>query len=816
MKRELANEFRVRICGTEEWKPFSIPGSVMSAYHEAGVIEDPYDRMNEYAVRKFLKQDFEIKGTFTVSREELEKENLEIVFSRVDTVADFYINDHFLGHGENMHRSYLYTCGEWLVEGVNTIRICLYSAEKFIQNYPVSKGREIHMANTGTLHGEQYLRKAHCMFGWDWGPILPDAGIYGGIEFWAYDGAKLESTLVRQTHQKQQVVLSLNTSVSEHGQKNYEISYELVGPDGSAVVEQTTDTTLVITEPELWWPNGYGKQPLYHLNVYLNSDSGLQKKSYTIGLRELKISQDEDEWGKEFAFWVNGVKIFARGADYIPEDCFYSKITRQVLERNVRAAVFANFNCLRIWGGGYYPTDEFYELCDQAGIIIWQDLMYACNIYDINDAFIANIQEEARENLIRFRNHPSLGMICGNNEMEIAWLEWKDMQDHAPSLKRDYLMQFEYYLAKVVKETAPDTFYWPSSPSSGGSFDDPGDENRGDSHYWDVWHGQKPFTEYQKHFFRFCSEFGFQSFPSMKTIESFTVKEDRNMFSKVMESHQKNPSANGKILYYLSETFRFPKNLEQTVFLSQIMQGYAIKSAVEHWRRNRGRCMGSIYWQFNDNWPVASWASMDYYGRYKALHYMAKEFYAPLAGSIQREKTCCNFWISNETKQTRNLEIEIYLKDCNFEVLSRKKMQIQVDKLSSVCVAQEDYEELVAGREDKVFAVMKYRDMDDPDREIKSEFELFVPMKYFELEEPNLWIERENETSILLHADSFVPYCMLEALETDVVMSKNAFSILSSEPVRIELEKPGDSAEGVTDLANLEYRIYDIFHSYEH
>ncbi len=812
VKKVMNDQFRIRIAGKDQWYPFSIPGSAMTAFVEQGVIPDPFDGMNEYEVKEFLRNDFEIEGILKVTPEEYRHQNLELVFHGVDTLADIYVNDKKLGHVENMHRSYVFPCKEWIKEGENKLSVKFFSALEFIESRKPAKGREITMANTGTLLGEQYLRKAHCMFGWDWGPQLPDCGIYGNIEFIAYGEAKLGETLIRQAWTREQVTLLLSTEISGGTDSKAEICYRVLDPEGVCLYHGT-ETEIPIEKPELWWPNGYGKQPLYSVEAILNiPGEEPQKKIYTIGLRRLTVSQEEDQWGKEFAFLVNGVKIFARGADYIPDDCFYPKITREVLKRDVEAAVYANFNSLRVWGGGYYPSDDFYELCDKYGIILWQDFMYACNVYDLDDAFIENIVEEAKDNLIRFRNHPCLGLICGNNEMEVAWLEWKDMKDHAPSLKKDYLLQFEYYLANAVAEYAPDVFYWPSSPSSGGSFDDPGDENRGDSHYWDVWHGQKPYTEYRKHFFRFCSEFGFQSLPSIKTIEAFTKEEDRNLFSRVMESHQKNPAANGKILYYLSETFRYPRNLENLVFLSQVIQGYAIKSGVEHWRRNRGRCMGSIYWQFNDNWPVASWSSMDYYGRYKALHYMAREFYAPVAGSIEREGTVCRFWISNETTEPCQIKGRITLKTLDFEVLDQLPVSETIDSLSAACIFTKDYQSLIEGRDDSVFVMMEYQYGEE--QQSREEWEVFVPVKYLKLEDPELQLTVNAKNQLELTAKAFAPYCMLEDKKADRILNKNVFAVTAASPVTLELCKTENALEPDA-MDSHQWKIYDVYHTYE-
>lgn len=802
-QRELKEHFQMRVSGTADWYPMTVPGSAMESFVKAGRLPDPYYGTNEYGVRDFFRNDFDIRGVFEASEEECERAHVELVFHGIDTVGDVFLNGIFLGHVENMHRIYRFSVKEVLQPGENLLEIHLQSPITFVEAYQPEKGREIHMVNVGSMKGAQYIRKPHCMFGWDWGPQLPDVGIFRKITLCSWEKVRLLETYVRQEHGEKEVKLRFETKL-EGEKERASVIYELSDPEGN-LLYRGEKPEVCVENPKLWWPCGSGEQPLYMLKISLSGERDEEEWRERIGLRTVTVSREEDQWGEEFAIVVNGVKIFAKGADYIPDDCFYSRITREILERDVKAAVFANFNCLRVWGGGFYPSEEFFDLCDEYGILIWQDLMYACNIYELTPEFIENIQAETRDNLLRIRNHASLALICGNNEMETAWVEWKAVEGHAPSLKRDYLLQFEYILPEVVRKTAPDTFYWPSSPSSGGSFDCPGDENRGDCHYWDVWHGQLPFSEYLKHYFRFCSEFGFQSLPSMKTIETFTEEKDRNLFSKVMESHQKNGAANGKILYYLSETFRYPKDLSGLVFLSQILQGYAMKAAVDHWRRNRGRCMGSIYWQFNDNWPVASWSSMDYYGRYKALHYMARSFYAPVAGSIQKEGAAMSFWISNESMDKTAVTARMTLKTLEFTVLDETELSAEVPPLTAKCLLTRDFSELILGREDRVFVVVEYEYQSRGKVRKEKEFEIFVPMKHLELEDPSVQVEAADE-KIRLTAKSFVPYCMVEGTERDLIFDKNVVSITGKEGEELLCQEEKISRE--------ELRIYDVYHTY--
>jgi beta-mannosidase len=678
----LNGNWKMRELSQSHWLDAQIPGSVMSTLIANGKIGDPFWRDNEYEARELFRKDYEFQREFTLSKEIYEKDKLELVCYGLDTLAEIYVNDVLLAKADNMHRTWIFDCKSLLNLGENQIRVIFRAPITYMESYVPEEDKKIHFVATGCMENNQYLRKAHCMFGWDWGAQIPDAGIWRDIELVAYSDVKLHDVEIIQYHHKSGVELEINTELEILKDSAYTLEYTLISPEGKTVTSSVAASndknshTISVEHPQLWWPNGYGEQPLYHLTVAVkNTDKESDRKEFTLGLRTLTVSQEKDQWGSEFAFQINGIKIFARGADYIPEDTVYSNITPDRIEYLIDSCVRANYNCLRVWGGGYYPSDTFFELCDRYGIIVWQDLMYACNVYDLTREFEENIIEETKDNVRRIRHHASLGLWCGNNEMETGWNGWPDFKNHSQQLRADYIKQFEYILPRTVEETDDRTFYWPSSPSSGGCFDSPDDENRGDVHYWAVWHGLKPFEDYRNYYFRFCSEFGFQSFPSIKTVNSFTEESDRNIFSKVMESHQKNGSANGKILYYLSENFLYPKDFSDLLYVSQILQGIAIKFGVEHWRRNRGRCMGSLYWQVNDSWPVASWASIDYYGRWKALHYMAKNFYAPLAGNLSRTGNVVEAHIQNEKLEEKKCSVTISLKNMDFTELHKAEFE---------------------------------------------------------------------------------------------------------------------------------------------
>lgn len=700
----------------------NIPGSVLSAATENGILENPYYRMNEYKTRDFLLQDFIFYRTFYLDKQE--GYTYELCCDGIDTVADIYINGTLVKKVKNMHLRYQTECSGILKNGGNKLEIHFHSAIKYIEDYIPEPGKEIHFTACGAMDRNQYIRKAHSMFGWDWGPQLPDMGIWRDIYIRGVKIANLGSLKTSQKHENGEAEVLAEAFVklaggeectlaeAEADMPGLAVNYKLFTPDGKEI--PFIDGKFKVTDPLLWWPNRYGKQPLYTVKAQLfYGNEVLDEKECRIGLRTLTISQEKDMWGEEFAFCVNGIKIFAKGANYIPEDCIYKRITKERIYNLLETAKECGFNCIRVWGGGYYPPEDFYNYCDENGLIVWQDFMYACNIYELTEEFKESIIAETKDNARRLRNHASLGLWCGNNEMESAWDHWGGFCDHPETLRQDYLSMFEDIIPEALRSEDDVTFYWPSSPSSGGSFNNPDSDDMGDRHYWDVWHGEKPFSDYGNYYFRFCSEFGFQAFPCMETIKAFTIKEDLNIFSEVMESHQKNGTANAKILHYISENFLYPKDFKSLVYISQVLQGIAIKEGVEHWRRNRGRCMGSIYWQLNDNWPVVSWASIDYYGRWKALQYMARHFYADILGSLEpAEDFKYTPYVQNETFVCSETEVIIYVKDMDGNILYKKTANIKCSPLSASSMETICLKDIIMENERKVFidAFFKHSD----------------------------------------------------------------------------------------------------------
>jgi beta-mannosidase len=806
---DLNGTWKLRRTDETEWIEAKVPGSVVNDWLNAGKMADPFYRDNEDRCLEMADYDYEYQREFEVEPSLLEYDHLQLCCEGLDTLAEIKLNDNLLGNTDNMHRIYEWEIKPIIHSGTNIIHIVFHSPLKYIaekqKQQPTWGGAE-------SVAGFQHLRKAHYMFGWDWGPMIPDLGIWRNISIKGYRRGKLDDLYITQNHLPNQVSLDLRVRKVQWSPKPLTIAAEITGPDGRVVVAcvETSDDEsrlrMEIDQPELWWPNGYGKQPLYQVEVSLKDGPAiLDSRQMTIGLRTLTVKRNIDQWGESFAFEINGIAIFAMGANYIPEDSLLSRCGREKTERLIRDCVAANFNCLRVWGGGIYCEDYFYDLCDRYGLIVWQDLMFACAVYVMTGEFAANIQKEAEDNIKRIRHHACLGLWCGNNEMELAWVDW-DFPKTA-QLRADYVKQFEIILPEVAKETDPNTFYWPASPSSGGGFEDPNNENRGDVHYWDVWHGLKPFTDYRRFYFRFVSEFGFQSFPGLKTVESFTAPEDRNIFSYIMEKHQKNQAANGKILYYLSANFKYPKDFDSLLYISQILQAEAIKYGVEHWRRNRGRCMGTLYWQLNDCWPVASWSGIDYYGRWKALHYFAKRFFAPVLLSACEAGTNISLHITNDGLNPVQGEIRWRLRDHSSTVLEAGTLKVRIAALTSEKCLELDFGDRLPGMARRRESYLEYM-LTVNGVCVSSGNVLFVKPKHFEWMDPRLETrleEKDDHYIVSVTAKALAKYVELQLEEADCRFSDNYFDISAGQTKTVLIRK--DSLPRELDPVELEKRL---------
>lgn len=737
--------------------PAEVPGSVYHDLLAAGRIPDPFYRDNETEALKLMEYDFHYSRAFQADGELLDCGAVLLRCEGLDTLAAVYINGAEAGRADNMHRTWEFDVKDLLREGENNIAVHFASPTKFIRESYAADPAD---GTADAMEGFPSLRKAHCMFGWDWGPRLPDAGIWRDISLIGVDTARIRDVLVKQFHEDGRAALEIDTHIIRLTDAPAEVRVSVTAPDGTVLTGAGETCQIEVPDPWLWWPAGYGGQPLYRVEAELVSGgTRLDGWSRRIGLRTMTVSRVKSEHGESFSHCVNGVDVFAMGMDYIPEDNLLPRVTPERTRRLLEDARAANVNTIRVWGGGYYPDDYFYDICDELGLLVWQDFMFACAVYNLTDAFEETITAEFVDNIRRLRSHPSLALWCGNNEME--QFAGSGLWIRAMRQKSDYIKMFQYIIPKVLKAEDPQAFYWPSSPSSGGDFDEPGDPSRGDVHDWDVWHGLKPFTDYRNYLFSYVSEFGFQSFPCMETIESFTLPEDRNVFSYIMEKHQRNAAANGRIVTYLSQNYLYPATLDKLVYASQLLQAQAMQYGVEHWRRNRGRCMGAVIWQLNDCWPVASWAGIDYFGRWKALQYYAKRFFAPVLVSCHEEglvnqedisvntehidpRKTARLNVSNETMEAFAGRIDWSLRRPDASVVEEGSFDAAVPALAAVWLPEQDFTKY--GPYDCYYA---YRLTDRAGRTVGEGSVLFCAPKHFRFQDPALTVRLEGNEAVV-------------------------------------------------------------------
>jgi beta-mannosidase len=608
-----------------------LPGDVITALIDSKIIPHPYKDRNELELQWVNQLDWILEKNLEIPDI---SGSLKVFHAEVlDTVARVELNGREIGRSDTMFVPARFPLEESLKEGTNNFKIYLDSAERTAcdraEEYPYAVPTQT--APVQSPH-RNFLRKVQCHSGWDWGPCLMTAGVYNAIELNFSDifldkfHFDLDSTGNSWTVRIQGDILSGKN-------QNAELRMTLAGTE---LVEdmpltkgrQALERTLRVESPDLWWPNGEGKQALYPLKITL----GREEKTLKIGFRTIEVINQEDETGLSMFFRVNGRDIFAKGANWIPTDALPSGQDDSKLKNLLESSVKVHMNMLRVWGGGQYESEDFYNLCDELGLLIWQDFMFACSLYPTDKGFLQSVDQEVRTQILRLKNHACLALFCGNNE-DVGALTWyEESRKNRDLYLIDYDRLNEGVIAKAVSELAPGHKWWPSSPSAGeGDYSDCWhDDSRGDMHYWSVWHEGKPFESYYDILPRFCSEFGFQSFPSFNMVRDYAGEEEWNVTSPVMMHHQKNEKGNEIIISTLSRYFRFPQSFKDFLYLSQVQQAWAIQTAVEYWRGNRPTCMGALYWQLNDNWPVASWASIDYSGAWKLLHYSAARFFAPL------------------------------------------------------------------------------------------------------------------------------------------------------------------------------------------
>jgi beta-mannosidase len=673
-----------------DWRPAEVPGCVHLDLLHNKLIPDPFYRDNEAKLQWIENADWEYRSTIDATTAMLGHRRIELVFEGLDTYAEVWLNDKQVLIADNMFREWRVDVKPYLKAGANTLRVVFPSpiraAAKVAATDPWRE--KTHTAE------KTYIRKAAYEYGWDWGPRFVTSGIWRPVRLELWEHARISNLYIHQLDVTAAVAHVLaEVEVTASGDETAEVSAGFahdrsIGTAGRTVELHAgvnrIDIPLDVDKPERWYPAGYGAQPIYKFTASVRMAGHVEDQATAhTGLRSVVLRREPDQWGRSFEFLVNGTPVFGKGADVIPFDSFPTRVTAAQYRQVLQSARDANMNMIRHWGGGYYETQEFYDICDELGLMVWQDFMFGNDWQPGTYAFKQSVAAEAEDQVRRLRNHPSIVIWCGNNETEGSFRASAGLPpDVRRQMWEDYLTVFSGILPRVVERLASETPYWPSSPSE--DYEAIPNFQSGDMHNWTVWHGRVPFSDYEKYTPRFMTEYGFQSFPEMRTVESFTTPEDRtSIFTPVMLAHQKNKEGNDIIHNYLLRYYTEPKDFASFLYVSQVLQAEGIKVGAEHLRRNRPHSMGSIYWQLNDCWPVASWSSLDYHGRWKALQYYARRFYNDLLVSPHEENGAMAVYVVSDRTAPASGELRARLMKFDGTVVSDKTQAIEIPGLSS-------------------------------------------------------------------------------------------------------------------------------------
>lgn len=808
-----------------QWLAATVPGAVQTDLLAAGLAADPFVGRNEAAIQWMGLSDWVYRTRFDVDPATLARRHAELVFEGLDTFAEVYLNGHKLLDADNMFRRWAVSAKPWLHVGANTLEVRLYSPVKRLQPWlkrqPYALPGEFDSAFGDEPKGLQtanYVRKAAYQYGWDWGPRIVTEGLWQPVHLDSWDGLRVADLHVAQKHldaQAAQLDVQLDVDVDHDASLPVEIS--VIGPDGQPVARQVADVEVVaghhrvvvpvnIAHPRRWYPVGYGAQDMYTVRVRLDEGgTPLYEGSRRVGLRTVELRRDRDRWGRSFAFVVNGVPIFAKGANLIPFDSFPTRVDNARMRRTLESARAANMNMLRVWGGGYYLPDAFYAMADRMGLMIWQDFMFGGAIPPRDAAFVANVRQEAAEQVERLSDHTSIVLWCGNNEVQSSWLSWGDRKALQASLapaeneriKQGMRDLFGEVLREVVAQHDPDVPYWPSSPSQGGDgFANTLDD--GDYHYWDVWSGEaKPATAYLDVTPRFQSEYGLQSFPDLRTIRAFAGAGPLQADSPVLRAHQKFDAGNGnrRLLDYVRREYGEPKNFPALVYLSQVMQADGIALAAEHLRAAQPRSMGSLYWQLNDLWPGVTWSSIDSYGRWKAVQFHARRFYAPLLVAAVRHGGTTTVSLVSDRTRPLAARWRLRLMDFAGKVRREENHDVTLAPLASTQVARYTDAELLDGADPRAtFAVFELIEDGKP---ISRNLVFFALPKDLRLPQPHVHaqlIPAATGYTLTLAADALARDVWVSFGDLDTDLSDNSFDLLPGEPVTLDVTSEASAA----------------------
>lgn len=772
-----------------KWRPAKVPGTVHTDLLANQLIPDPFIGANEKQLQWIENDDWQYQTTFTITREELRNQNAILQFDGLDTFAEVYLNGTKILSANNMFRMWKIDVKKLLKIGQNKLEITFHSA--------VKKGKEAAQKLQYTLPGDEkvFTRKAQYHFGWDWGPRLVTAGIYKKVvlHFWN------KASILNITHTQQDLTetkarLEFQFTIEAKTSGNYAIqignvSFKRTLKKGI----NTVKIPMTIPNPILWWPNGMGvaHQYLFDFSLYYDQEL-LEKKLIKIGLRTIELVQEKDAIGKSFYFKVNGQPVFIKGANVIPPDSFLPRVTDSVYQSIVKNAVDANMNMLRVWGGGVYADDTFYEACDKNGILVWQDFMFACAMYPGDEAFLENVKQEVIDNVSRLQNHPSIALWCGNNENDEGWHNWGWQKQYhyskADSTKiwSDYHKLFHDLIPKTLDSLLPknENRYWPSSPSIGWGRKE--SLLSGDAHYWGVWWGMEPFEMYEKKFGRFMSEYGFQGMPDKKTFLAFAKTDELNFDSDAIKTHQKHPTGYKTINEYMARDYYVPTNFEDYIYVSQLLQAEGMKTAIEAHRRAKPNCMGTLFWQLNDCWPVTSWSSVDYYGRWKAFQYEAKRSFNPILVDITANEVNYEVRVINDEPKPHHITLLEEVMDFNGNPIDGYELEFDIEANSN---------EVLSATPKENYSTKNLRQMvisvtctTATGKKSKGLY-YFVKPKDLQLTKPNIQISKIDELTYEISTDVLAKNIFLSA-EEDTFFSDNYFDLLPKGKIVVKVTKP--------------------------
>ena len=806
--------------GDGTWNEASVPGSIHIDLLNQGKISDPFFGTNELDLQWIMENDWTYRLIFNPNKKIQNKKNKLLRFHGIDTYADIFLNDKKIISAKNMFHPWYADVSDILRNGSNELIVYFRSPIKEILPSMKKFDYELPADNDQAGKTSPYTRKAPYHYGWDWGPCFVTTGLWKNVDLlawndWYLDGVSLVNTSCSTK------VADVTLECEIIAEKELDANLIIMGHQSETKIEMKISLEIgrnfvskrfQIKDPELWWPVGHGKQPLYNFDISFCTESQIERVTKKIGLRNLEIIREDSEEGKSFEIHVNNTPIFAKGANWIPADSFVTRLKDEDYRSLLESAVGANMNTLRIWGGGIYEPDIFYELCDELGILIWQDFMFACSMYPADVDFLESVEREARFQINRLKGHPCIALWCGNNEIASGWLSWGWKEELPNNVWGDYKKLFHELLPKVCKEVDPSRLYWPSSP--GHSMDLPESDQiygSGDNHYWGVWHGGDGLEAFEENVGRFMSEYGMQSFPEFKTIRSFAKNEDLHLESNVMLSRQKASLGTGNLIQYIEKYFSLPKNFQSIAGLSQIMQAQSIKKAVETHRKNMPFCMGTLYWQLNDCWPAISWSSLDYFGNWKALHYEAKRFFNPIFLTISEKGNNIEVFIINDQDKSIKATLKLILYDFENNLIKKKSLNLTIQPLSSEPVMFLDKKIFLEDLSDS--EVFLHAFVECGLSKISKNNYYFLDQKYLKITKPKFDYNIDtsnNRISIRVYAHSFIQQLHFISLNGQGFFSDNYVDICKGDEIVIFFDQNNDCNSEPKDLMFEIRTLYDL------